>query len=116
MSSWGNFETAVLNGVLTGDRRWCVFADRIADRENFTEQDILLVKRRVEKWLRTRGIFKMLPFEEQALLKMQAVARRFIVRMSLWRRYGIMERLSFDTHYHTHKAISILKVLQCTKN
>jgi hypothetical protein len=116
MSLWGEFESAVLNGVITGDRRWCVLADRIAVKENITEEGVLVVKRKVERWLRTRGFLKMLAIEEYALRKIQAVSRRFLVRNSLWRRYIIMERLSLDNYDHTQKAISILKVLQYTKN
>ena len=112
---WGRFETAVVNGVVTGDRRWCILADRIATEQNITNQDVMASKIKIEKWLRTRGILKMLPHEKQALLTLQSFFRKYLARCGMWRKYAIFQRLSSDNKDHAVRAASILKILNNSK-
>lgn len=112
--SWGRFETAVVNGVVTGDRRWCMVADRIAVEQNITRKDVSIAKIKIERWLRTRGILRMLPFEKQALLKLQSFFRKYLTRCNLWRKYAILLRLSSDSRENALKAALYYKVLTRT--
>lgn len=109
---WGEFESAILAGVLTGERGWSVLADRIAKENNYTMDDIEWSKRAIERYMRTRGMVQMLPPEYRALLRIQSAWRRYAARKMLWKELGIMRRISVsDSVEHVSRAVALERVL-----
>lgn len=111
--TWGEYESLLAGSVIENDPFQCSMAHMMERAYSYTEERIEWSKRMVERWLRTRGFMKMLPSEYKSLLRIQATARRYIVRRKLMFDYIMYKRLAkFDTIDHVAKAIALQKLLK----
>ena len=88
------FERAVVRAVLTNNMQMLREADQIALDNSFTAETVIQCQANVERWLRLRGMHKLLPHEARAVVKIQANMRRCLVRSKLRKRYTMLMNLA----------------------
>ena len=95
----------ILRAVISGNKT--LFEETVAraTNNNYTDEDLLEIIRRVDFWCRTRGLKPLLPAERQAVLKIQSVFRRWHTRRKLLKRYELFTRLS-HTDFHEYATVA----------
>lgn len=110
-----NYFHQILRAILTQNKQ--LFDETVsAGRENnYTEDDFHIIIDRVDFWCRIRGLKPLLQAETQAVLKLQAVFRKWYTRRKLFQKYELYTRLSQtdDQHYAViaQKYLNVLKII-----
>lgn len=114
MSPSEAYENLVTRAVLTNDNQAWMEAHALSYTFGFPPQRVEACHSNVERWLRLHGVTSMEDNEKAALLLIQSVTRRWLVKRVLKHHYNMYSRLAkFDSPDYCKRAISLEKTLAC---
>lgn len=108
------YEKLVTRAILTRDSVLWAEAESFATALGFSSQQLDKCHSNVERWLRLHGVTPMNDNEKAAVLLIQTVVRRWLVKKLLKYQYKVYLRLAkLDSPDHCKRALSLERTLAC---
>lgn len=104
----------MLRAVLTNDEQdFHSIVNNAMWHHHFTEDQMIVILQKVEKWCRMKGLTPLLEHEETALVKLQSLFRLWYIRKKMYEKYLLYKRLSFlDCEQYALTAHKYYKLLR----
>ena len=90
----------LLEAVVTNNEQAFTDAVQLGRHYNFSTHTLFLLLKKIEFWCRIKGLVPLLPEEENALVKIQSVFRKWCVRKKLMNKYILLKNLSTTDSVH----------------